>query len=143
MAEPTDRAGVYQVALNGRFEGILTWPDFDALWARLRSAPAGWFVHDTEADQPAHAATPEAFAAALDRAEEMFAHARSRSWCGAVYVDDPGDPALVKLFDPHGMAACGGGGGASRPRYILSRIPPAHLSAGGTRSEKRGWFRRR
>lgn len=133
---------IYRDALAGRFEGILTWPDLDALWTRLRTAPEGWYVHDPDAPPPDRPASETAFRQALDRAEAMFSHARSRDWCGAVYVDDRNNPGLVKIFDPFGMSACGGGSAATRPWLILSRIPPAPLADPAESPRRRGLLSR-
>lgn len=129
-----DSGQSYEEALNGRFSGILTWADFDALWARLRAAPEGWFVYRPDGGVPAQPANPVELEQALADTEKMFTHARSRSWCGAVYVDDPAAPGFVKVFDPGAMAACGGGG--TPPQLILCRMKPERSPA--PRAAKRG-----
>lgn len=115
----------YRAAFDGRFSGILTWPEFDSLWTQLRAAPVGWYVFQLSEAPPAEPVTAAGFGQALAAAAAMLAPARDRTWCGAVYVDDRGKPTFVKVYDPFGMAACGGG--ATLPHVVFSRIRPTPL----------------
>lgn len=123
-------------AYAGRFQGILTWPKFDALWQVLADHPDHWFVfalHDDVAGTPQAPLEPESFRDILGDARDMYVPFRKLSHCGAVYVDDPVSPNFVKVFDPAHMGAVCGGGEADEitlPRWTFSRMrPDAGLSA--------------
>ena len=49
--------------MNGRFYGVLQWADLDALWARVRAEPEGWYAALTGEAPPITAMS----AAELDR----------------------------------------------------------------------------
>jgi len=118
----------YWRTYQGPFSGILTWDGFDDLWARLNETQGAWYVFDPEKEAPVKAETPEEFHATLEQAGLMLKGVRNRSYCGAVYVDDPQSPSFVKVFDPYHMgSACGGGGERVLPRWIFSRIAPDTL----------------
>ena len=114
--------------MNGQFQGILRWQDLDDLCSRVRAEPEGWHV------SLAGEAAPEAPLAADDLKhfiEEMDALLRREhefDYCGIVYADDPAQPGLIKIFDPHNLgSSCGSSGAKIPPRWVLSRIKPARI----------------
>lgn len=113
---------------GGRFSGVLSWDDFDALWNRLAAAEAGWFVFDPTGDAPDTPQGATEFAATLDEARGMLEQVRGRPYCGAVFVDDIAAPTFVKVFDPYRMGAvCGSSGDRVMPRWVFCRIAPDAL----------------
>ncbi|HGG04652.1 MAG TPA: hypothetical protein ENK28_04285 [Aliiroseovarius sp.] len=116
-------------AFQGDFQGILTWPDFDSLWAVLGATKGDWYVYDLTADVPSSPVSGRDFDKALSEAGDLYSSVRNRSYCGAVYVDDPRTPTFVKVFDPYQMGAtCGSSGSRTMPRFVFSRIIPTPLS---------------
>ena len=112
-------------AYRGRFFGILDWQDVDAFWPRLSATSGDWFVFDPEHPAPKTAATGAELAETLTRAKALINSRRDMSHCGAIYVDDLENPALIKLFDPAAMgSACNISGIPIMPRWIISRIRP-------------------
>ncbi len=118
-------------AYRGRFSGILTWPDFDALWEKLANAPGGWFVFDPEGAAPDAALGDEAFQDVLKEARALVEQRRaSEGHCGAVYVDNREAPSFVKVFDPlHMGSSCSIGTAPILPRMIFSHMRPDPLPA--------------
>ncbi|MCP5075396.1 MAG: hypothetical protein GY947_19155 [Rhodobacteraceae bacterium] len=115
---------------EGRFEGILTWQAFDDLWERLAVSDGAWYVFDLGTAPPDQPVTGAAFAKSLGLARDMYAPVQSRSYCGAVYVDDRDAPTFVKVFDPFNMgSACGCSGERILPSFVFSRIMPDPLPA--------------
>ena len=130
-------------AYRGRFSGILSWADFDALWDRLAASDGAWFVFNPEGALPDTPVGGADFRAVLAEARETIEQVRARSYCGAVYVDDRETPTFVKAFDPYKMGAvCGTSGEHTFPRWVFSRIrPDAALPLEPEAPQKRGPFR--
>ena len=128
-------------AYQGRFQGVLSWDAFDALWQVLEESGGDWFVWDLEGDVPE---APGGLAQALAVARAMYDEVRDRSYCGTVYVDDPQAPAFVKAFDPYKMGAtCGSSGERTMPRFVFSRLPPDPLPAPVAEVSQGFWSRLR
>jgi len=128
-------------AYGGRFEGLLKWDQFDALFDHLASAGGDWFVFDPAGDAPA--APMADLAAALAEARACVEQVRGRSYCGAVFADDPQNPSFIKVFDPYKMGGvCGGSGERVLPRWIVSRLKPDPLPVLRNPPAKKGLFAR-
>ena len=126
-------------AYQGRFQGVLTWDAFDALWQKLAESGGEWFIFDLETDAPER---PGDLVQALGAARQMYADVRDRSYCGTVYVDDLAAPGLVKVFDPYKMGAtCGSSGERTMPRYVFSRSRPDPLPAPAPEPAPSFWSR--
>ena len=129
-------------AWQGRFQGVLSWDDFDALLQLLAQGGGAWFVWDMEGVVPQRPASQGALAAVLEAVREMNAPVRARSYCGTVYADDPGAPSFVKAFDPYQMGAtCGSSGERIMPRFVFSMIRPEPLPAPEPAPEPGFWRR--
>jgi hypothetical protein len=114
-------------ALNGRFSGILRWPQFDGLWDALRDNPEGWHVYEPEKGAPPQEVMEAgAFLAFLDESEAYLRKLCTPECCGAVYADNPDQPSLVKIYNPRLMGGCGMGK-APWPQWLISRLTPAPL----------------
>ncbi len=127
-------------AYQGRFQGVLTWEGFDALWEVLEKSGGQWHVWDLDAGAPPDSPAP--LAPALAQARAMYEEVRGRSYCGTVYVDDPAAPAFVKAFDPYRMGAtCGSSGERIFPRFVFSRLRPEPLPTAGSAPPPSLWAR--
>ena len=128
--------------MNGRFYGVLQWADLDALWAKVRAEPEGWYAALT-GEMPPTTPLP---AAELDKfISEIDALLRKEhhyDYCGVVYVDEPSQPALIKIFDPYNMGSgCRVGGAPIPPLWVLSRIQPTLMESNIplSNSRRRWW----
>ncbi|MDU8927757.1 hypothetical protein RXV86_10210 [Alisedimentitalea sp. MJ-SS2] len=134
----------YWNAFQGKLHGFPMWQMLDRFWPVLEASGGEWFIHDLESDAvPDTTASAEELATLLKSVAEMYEPARSRSFCGVVFVDDLKAPGFVKLFDPWKMgASCGSSGERTLPRYVLSRIKPDSLPVANEEPEKPGLFTR-
>ena len=117
----------YKSAINGRFSGILRWPQFDELWHELEQNPEGWHVYEPEKSEP----PKEPFSA--QEMKEFLASTKSYllelctdDFCGAVYADHIAAPTFIKIYNPRLMGGCGMGR-APLPQWIISRMVPVSL----------------
>ena len=118
----------FWTAYQGRFYGILTWPDVDRFWAAMADSNGDWFVFDTEQTAPKTVALAAELDQTVDAAIALIDTRRDRSHCGAIYVDDHKFPTFIKVFDPSEMgSACNISGIPVLPRWIFSRIKPEDL----------------
>jgi len=140
-------AASYEALFNGRLQGLLQWQQFEALWARLRGQPRGWYVRDfTEPAIPEDPLPDEDFLRFLDEAETFLRKRHRESYCGFIYLDDTTAPTFIKVFDPRKMGSVCGCGGAVSPRWTISRMKP-ELPADaapvpGGRESGGGWLSR-
>lgn len=128
----------------GRFRGILHWHELDALWDAVRAQPEGWYA-SLHGEPPPEA--PLDAAEMLRRIDEIDALLRkehAESYCGIVYVDDPAQPSMIKIYDPHTLGrSCGLSGGSTPPRWVFSLDKPVRLDHAAPAPEygKRWWQR--
>jgi len=112
-------------AYQGRFFGVLNWPDVDAFWAHMSDASGDWFIFDPEQPAPDIAASAAELAQVLAKAQALIDSRRDMSHCGAIYVDSVENPSFIKVFDPSAMgSSCNISGIPILPRWIFSRIKP-------------------
>jgi hypothetical protein len=134
----------FMTAFNGRFSGILRWPQLDELWAVLRAdAGAGWHVYaigETPPTAPASAEQVQRFIAEID---QLLRRDYQEDHCGLVYVDDRARPAFIKIYDPHNLGVvCGYSDNPPLPGWVLSKIAPVELPAATLTGQRKRWWRR-
>ncbi|MDP2143753.1 MAG: 3'-5' exonuclease [Gallionella sp.] len=111
--------------MNGTFHGMLQWADLDALWARVRTEPEGWYISLAGIEPSQQTMTVAALDTFLGEVDSLLRRDHEYHYCGIVYADDPERPALIKIYDPHNLgSSCGSGGVRIPPRWVLSRMPP-------------------
>lgn len=111
--------------MGGTFRGMLQWADLDALWARVRSDPQGWYVSLVGTEPAQQTISPDALDTFITEVDGLLRREHDYHYCGIVYADDPEQPALIKIFDPHNLGhSCGSSGMRIPPRWVLSRMPP-------------------
>lgn len=137
--------GDFERRMLGDLVGMLHWPQFDALWQRLREAPQGWFVCEADQAAPLQPSDPGRFLARLGELEALLKRELRTGYCGLVYVDDPDAPGFVKIFDPRTLGSmCSHGGTATPPAWVLSRCRPARYPAASQAADTGGrWWARR
>lgn len=128
--------------MNGSFRGMLQWTDLDALWARVRVNPEGWYVSLVGVEPVQQAMTPAALDIFITEVDSLLRREHDYSYCGIVYADDPEQPSFIKIYDPHNLgSSCGSSGVRIPPRWVLSRVPPALIvdEAPLPNSRRRWW----
>ena len=128
--------------MNGSFRGMLQWADLDALWARVRANPEGWYVSLVGIEPAQQAMTPAALDTFITEVDSLLRREHDYSYCGIVYADDTEHPSFIKIYDPHNLgSSCGSSGVRIPPRWVLSRIPPALIvdEAPLPNSRRRWW----
>ncbi|MGF1547841.1 MAG: hypothetical protein ACFCUG_11000 [Thiotrichales bacterium] len=114
--------------INGPFRGILRWEDLDALWARVRAEPQGWYASLAGQAPPEATLEADALAHFVTEIDTLLRREHEHDYCGIVYADDPQRPDLIKIYDPHHLgSSCGSSGQRIPPRWILSRLRPARI----------------
>jgi len=117
----------YKARTNGRFTGILRWPQFETLWQALASDTAGWYVYaPEEAGVPTQPLSREEMADFLVTTERYLRELCTKDRCGTVYTDSLTEPEFVKVYNPRLMGGCGVGK-APLPQWLISRISPESL----------------
>jgi hypothetical protein len=139
-----DSASAFSQLLGGRFHGIIRWQDLDALWQRTRIEPAGWYASLVGEPPPEAPLAPAQFEGLVGEIDALLRREHDEDYCGIVYVDDPSQPSLIKIYDPGNLgSSCGTHSGAHPPRWVLSRLRPEalHDSAPLPGGRKRWWQR--
>ena len=127
---------------QGRFAGLLHWPDFEALWQTLEQAGGAWYIFEPGNEVPTEPASFESFRETVATARALVSRSERRFTGGSVYVDDRTAPEMVKIFAPDNMgASCGCSGMRILPRWILSRARPDPIPPEPA-PEKPGWLAR-
>jgi hypothetical protein len=132
----------FAARMNGRFYGVLQWADLDALWARVRAEPEGWYAAltgDAPPTAPMTAAELDRFITEIDALLHKEHH---YNYCGVVYVDELTTPTLLKIFDPYNMGSgCRVGGEPIPPQWVLSRLQPTLMQSNIplSNSRRRWW----
>lgn len=128
--------------MDGTFRGMLHWADLDTLWARVRSEPQGWYVSLVGTEPAQQTISPDALDTFITEVDGLLRREHDYHYCGIVYADDPEQPALIKIFDPHNLGhSCGSSGTRIPPRWVLSRMPPVLIvdEAPLPNSRRRWW----
>ncbi len=128
--------------MDGSFRGMLQWTDLDALWARVRANPEGWYVSLVGVEPVQQAMTPAALDTFITEVDSLLRREHDYSYCGIVYADQPEQPSFIKIYDPHNLgSSCGSSGVRIPPRWVLSRVPPALIvdEAPLPNSRRRWW----
>jgi hypothetical protein len=128
--------------MNGRFYGVLQWADLDALWARVRAEPEGWYAALTGDAPPTAPMTATELGRFISEIDTLLHKEHHYNYCGVVYVDDLTTPALLKIFDPYNMGSgCRVGGEPIPPQWVLSRIQPTLMQSNIplSNSRRRWW----
>jgi hypothetical protein len=74
--------------------------------------------------------------------DELLHKEHEHDYCGIVYVDDPENPSLVKIYDPHNLGVvCGFSDNPPLPGWVMSQDAPVDLEMAfpPTASRKRWW----
>ena len=130
--------------MDGTFRGMLQWAELDALWARVRANPQGWYVSLAGIEPEQQPMTPAALDTFITEVDALLRREHDYHYCGIVYVDDPEQPSLIKIHDPHNLgSSCGSSGARIPPRWVLSRILPSLIvDEAPLPSSRRHWWQK-
>ena len=133
----------FRQRLEGRFEGILRWPQLDELWAKLKQSKADWYFYQVGSPLPETTISADELAESINELDALLRHEHDYDYCGIVYTDNVKQPTLVKVYDPGNLgSSCSHPGAASiPPRWIISRYPPEEIvdDAPTPNNRKRWW----
>ena len=143
MTDTDSADNPYMTAFRGSFTSALRWPQLDALWERVRAAPAGWFVYAVGEPPPGEVASERELLRFVDEIDQMLRREHEHDYCGIVYADNPREPAMIKVYDPHNLGvSCGYSNNPPLPGWVLSRVAPVDLEAARQPAGRRRWWRR-
>ncbi|MCP4696865.1 MAG: hypothetical protein GY862_08460 [Gammaproteobacteria bacterium] len=116
---------LFRQRYNGRFSGILRWPQLDTLWAGVRKNPEGWYAYFVNEELPPAPLDATALDRFVNEVDALLRKDHDYDYCGIVYADALESPSMIKIFDPNNLgASCGSSGRVVPPRWLLSRIRP-------------------
>ncbi|KPK67214.1 MAG: hypothetical protein AMJ84_13685 [Acidithiobacillales bacterium SM23_46] len=133
----------FRTAFRGRFTNLLTWQRLDDFWQVLRThAGDGWYIYAIGLDVPAAPRGAEDVTRFIDAVDVLLRAEHDEDYCGIVYVDDPGNPGFIKIFDPaHLGVSCGFSNNPPMPGWILTRQPPEPVQDNRTLPQnRRRWW---
>lgn len=145
MKKLTENENDFLRAFGGSFVNMLRWPQLDSLWDTLKQqAEAGWYAYavgETPPTQPLNASELENFITEIDA---LLHREHQEDYCGIVYVDNPAEPSLVKIYDPNNLGVvCGFSEAPPLPGWTLSLAPPCDLEqARPAPANRRRWWQR-
>ncbi|MDD3516825.1 MAG: hypothetical protein PHQ14_00625 [Chromatiales bacterium] len=133
----------FETLWAGGFNGVLRWPQLDALWEAVRTTGA-WYVYQVGEELPAEPLEGEALARVLAELDALLKKEHEHDYCGIVYADSLETPQLVKVYDPNHLgASCGSSGLKILPRWIISRPAPSHIEeTAPVPANRRRWWQR-
>ena len=144
MSPPAVDANEFLTAFNGSFVGILHWPQLDDLWSVLRQdAGEQWYIYALGEPPPLAPATAEQVERFITEIDQLLRRDHQEDYCGIVYVDAPGRPRFVKIYDPHNLGvACGYSNHPPLPGWVMSKLAPVDLQQGPLPGQRKRWWQR-
>jgi hypothetical protein len=139
------RQPAFLQAFRGSFRGILQWEQLDRLWDAVRAdEEPRWYIYAIGETPPEAPADPAALENFLREIDGLLRREHEEDYCGIVYADDPEQPALIKIFDPHNLGVvCGYSDNPPLPGWVLSTRPPCEIKAQQpVTGARRRWWRR-
>jgi len=145
MNAPAEDIDPFLRAFRGSFTSTLRWHQLDALWERvLEGAGDGWYLYAIGEEPPREPADAGQVLRFVEEIDRLLRAEHDEDFCGIVYADDLGAPALIKIYDPNNLGVvCGYSDNPPLPGWVMSKLPPVDLPA--TRLVAKGrrrWWRR-
>ncbi|MBT5230496.1 MAG: hypothetical protein HOM11_09505 [Methylococcales bacterium] len=114
---------------RGDFYGMLRWEQLDTLWGVMRQdAQKHWHIYHVGDAPPEGPIDHPKLLEFITHIDELLHKEHQEEYCGVVYVDNPKDPAFVKVFDPNNLGvSCGFSDNPPLPGWILSLQTPIDL----------------
>lgn len=132
----------YAQRFDGKLQGMLHWPQFDALWSTLRAAPEGWYLVEQGQALPRQPLTAREFLERLAALGALLRKEHGKSYCGIVYADDTAAPELVKVYDPRTLGSmCSCSSEPTPPRWVFTRLQPWPQPSSVDAAARRPWWK--
>lgn len=130
--------------MNGYLSGMLRWEQLDALWQCVLAAPQGWYLSQDGEMPPASPLDADALRHFVTGLDALLRREYEHDHCGLAYADNPGRPALIKVYDPQHMGSfCSCSSVPIPPRWVLSRSRPEPIGdEAPVTGERRHWWTR-
>jgi len=135
----------FLTAFNGSFVNMLRWHQLDNLWKTLRKQTKIWYVYALCEQPPQSSLTSEQVDTFITEIDTLLHKDHGEDYCGVVYVDQPDNPEMIKIYDPNNLGSVCGSSGAAPPLpgWIMSTRPPIDLpSALPLPGNRRRWWQR-
>ena len=130
---------------QGYFRNLMKWEDLDRFWERLRASEGNWFIYAVGETPPIAPVAESELDAFIGEVDALLRREHEETYCGIVYVDDPENPSMAKIYDPNNLGSvCGPGfGPPPLPGWVLSTLRPTDRPAAFPPPEnRRRWWRR-
>lgn len=132
-------------AFKGSFTSALRWHQLDDLWEQIEANAQGWYIYAVGEQLPEAPASVDELRHFIDQVDQLLRRDHDEDYCGIVYSDNPKQPGMVKIYDPHNLGVtCGFSDNPPLPGWVLTRIPPIDLAAEQhivAKNRKRWWRR--
>ncbi len=113
---------------QGAFTNMLRWEQLDKLWKQVQVVPVGWYIYWVGKEVPTTTVTAVELNQFIVEMDALLRREHEHDYCGIVYVDDPTQPQMIKIFDPNHLgSSCGSSGEVVPPGWILTKIPPESI----------------
>lgn len=140
--EPNDS---FLTTFGGSFVSMLRWPQLDTLWETLgQQAEAGWYAYAIGEPPPSATLSAAELKNFVREIDALLRREHEEDYCGIVYVDEPRNPRLIKIYDPNNLGvSCGFSENPPLPGWTLSLDPPCDLEqARPAPANRRRWWKR-
>lgn len=130
-------------AFNGKFFGILRWPQLDDLWHKVKETKnSGWYIYAVGEEPPTELTRGNQLDTVIDELDLLLRREHDEDYCGIVYVDAIETPSFIKVFDPNNIGtSCSIATKGPLPGWIISEIPPINLAeAMQATAKRRRWW---
>ena len=135
----------YLEQFRGSFVNMLRWPQLDALWETIQqNADAGWYAYAIGETPPENALNADQLNYFILEINELLRKEHEEDYCGIVYVDNPGSPTFIKIYDPNNLGVvCGYSDNPPLPGWTLSLVKPCDLEhAPSLPGNRKRWWQR-
>lgn len=143
--DTTQQQDEFMAAFNGSFVNMLRWHQLDSLWQTLGTQTKKWYVYAVGEPPPQTILNNEQLSTFISEIDTLLHKDHGEDYCGIVYVDQPDNPDMIKIYDPHNLGSVCGSSGAPPPLpgWIMSTLPPIDLpSAMPLPGNRRRWWQR-
>jgi len=129
MVNDAAQSGFFEKFKNGSFTSALRWHNLDDLWKALRQDVVDdWYIYAIGNEVPEAPAPHNELMVFIEKIDHLLRHEHDEDYCGIVYADDPENPKMIKIFDPHNLGVtCGYSDNPPLPGWVLSKLPPVDL----------------
>ena len=129
---------------RGFLAGVKSWQDLDRLWSTIRQQDKSWYLYAIGENTPQSTASGSELEKFLVSIDQLLRREHDEDYCGIVYVDDPEQPRLVKIYDPNNLGVvCGFSENPPLPGWVMSQDRPDDLAdAFPPPQGRRRWWRK-